>query len=351
MAAVRDRIEQIGGREDDARTLRLRLLPALRRALPFDAYAWPLTDPVTEVGTAPVADVPCLSELPRLIRLRYATPVNRWTALTGDPVGLLSAATGGELAGSAVWREVLARHDVSDVASIAFRDRWGCWAFLELWRTGGARFDEAEVALLRDVVPAVATALRRSQARCFVEPVARADRPGPLVLLLSPQLDVLGRTRETQDALRLMVPRDDGLPPVPAGAYNVAAQLLAVEAGIDAHPPWARTHLGDGVWLTLRAARLDDDEPGADRPIAVTIEESTAAERAELFAAACGLSGREQELLGHLVAGRDTREVARRMFLTEHTVQDHLKSVFAKAGCHSRRELLARVRGGAAQPT
>ena len=33
----------------------------------FDAYAWLLTDPETEVGSAPLADVPCLPELPRLI--------------------------------------------------------------------------------------------------------------------------------------------------------------------------------------------------------------------------------------------------------------------------------------------
>jgi DNA-binding CsgD family transcriptional regulator len=53
----------------------------------------------------------------------------------------------------------------------------------------------------------------------------------------------------------------------------------------------------------------------------------------------------------HLVAGADTREVAGRMFVAEHTVQDHLKSVFAKTGCHSRRELLARIRGGAGRLT
>jgi hypothetical protein len=33
-----------------------------------------------EVGSAPLADVPCLHELPRLIRLKYLT--NRWTTLS-----------------------------------------------------------------------------------------------------------------------------------------------------------------------------------------------------------------------------------------------------------------------------
>jgi hypothetical protein len=267
--AVRGRIERICSAPADARTLRLRLLPELRRAVPFDAYAWPLTDPETEVGSAPLADVPCLPELPRLIRLRYLTAVNRWTTLGRDPVALLAEATGGRLDRSLVWVELLSRYDVSDVASIAFRDRWGCWAFLELWRTGGRRFSPADADLLRDLVGPVTAALRTSQARSF-GPADRRRGPGPMVLLLSPELGVVGQTGETDDALRLMVPRDDGLPPVPAGAYNVAAQLLALEAGADTRPPRARVHVGDGVWLTLRAARLEDGAPGTGRPIAVT---------------------------------------------------------------------------------
>ena len=47
-----------------------------------------------------------------------------------------------------------------------------------------------------------------------------------------------------------------------------------------------------------------------------------------------------------LATGADTREIARRMFLSEHTVQDHLKSIFAKTSAHSRRTLLSLALGG-----
>ena len=59
-----------------------------------------------------------------------------------------------------------------------------------------------------------------------------------------------------------------------------------------------------------------------------------------VFAAAFGLSPRESEVLSHLATGADTRQVAGELFLSEHTVQDHLKAIFAKTGSHNRRVLL-----------
>ena len=329
----------------DLRTLRVRLLEAVGRTVPFDAYAWVLTDPDTTVGSSPLAAVPSLAELPRLIRLRYVTPVNRWTALGELPVARLADTTRGRLEQSLLWRELLSRYDVSDVASVVFRDRYGCWAFLELWRTGGRTFTTDESAFLADVAPAVTAALRAGQARTFAVTPARRHLSGPLVLQLSPGLDVVRQTADTRDPLRVLVPRDDDGPTVPAGAYNVGAQLLAVESGVDPHPPMTRVHLAGGLWLTLRAARLEEMVPSADRDIAVTIEESTPAERVGLFTRAAGLSEREAELVGHLAEGSDTREIAQRMFLSAHTVQDHLKSVFTKTGTRSRRTLLARALG------
>jgi len=340
------RIERICSSDDDARTLRLRLLVEIDRAVGFDHYVWVLTDPETTVGASPLAAAPSLADVPRLIRLRYLTALNRWTTLGGDPVASLDRATQGDLGRSLMWRELLSGYGVRDVASVVFRDGFGCWAFLELWRTSRPPFEAAEISRLRELAAPVTAAIRHAQARTFAGGPSRTGRlDGPVVLLLSPDLEVRGQTPGTHDPLRRLVPRDDDGPPVPAGAYNVAAQLLAVEAGVDDHPPWARAHLRDGVWATLRAARLDGSPPAQERDIAVTIEEATTAERLALFALASGLSARERELLGHLAAGLDTGEVAAHMHLSGHTVQDHLKSIFTKTGAHSRRTLLARARG------
>jgi DNA-binding CsgD family transcriptional regulator len=340
-----ERVMRACGMHDDARSLRLAVLEEMRRVVGFDSYAWLLTDPDTKVGAAPLADVPCLPELPRLIRLKYLTTVNRWTHLDA-PVALLRTATGDQRARSLVWREMLADYDVGDVASIVFRDRFGCWAFLDLWRVGrDARFTDQDNEFLTSVAVPVTDALRRSQARTFDLGATDLRRTGPVVLVLSAELEVRAQTPKTEEYLRRLVPPDAGRAPIPAGAYNVAAQLLAVERGVDGHPPSARVHLAGGTWLTLRAARMGGSVPDAGQDIAVSIEPASPAERTSLYVRACGLSTREAELVAHLATGADTREVAQRMFVSENTVQDHLKSIFAKTGTRNRRTLLARAIG------
>jgi len=302
-----------------------------------------MTDPRTVVGVAPLADVPCLHELPRLIRLKYLTEVNRWTSLAGTstPVGLLRRATSDDPTRSLVWRDLQRDYAVVDVASTVFTDRFGCWGFLDLWRLDPTpAFDEDDATFLSSVAAPITTALRTTQSSTFAAspPSARAGL-GPMVLLLDDELQVQSQTEATAEWLSVLLPAAEGVQPIPAAAYNVAAQLLAVEQEIDGHEPSARVHLAEGLWVTLRAARLGTGS------IAVTIEETTAADRVELFCRCFGLSTREAELLGHLATGGDTRELADRMFVSEHTVQDHLKAIFAKTSARNRRGLLSRALG------
>jgi DNA-binding CsgD family transcriptional regulator len=334
--------------QDDVRMLRLEALDAIRRAVSFDAYAWLLTDPETSVGSSPLADVPCLPQLPQLIRLKYATAVNRWTRLPSGAASL-HGATGGSLSLSLMWRELLSQYQVTDIASSVYRDRFGCWGFLDLWRIGAPAFTAADIEFLGHIAGPVTAALRHGLARTFIPATGGDQLPaGPVVLLLSPALEVRAQTWQTQRYLQVLVPPEEDQAPVPAGAYNVAAQLLAAEAGVDDNPPVARVHLAGGRWLTLRAARMDTNPTtpaAAGHDVAVSIEPSTAGDRVTVFGRACGLSPREAELLRHLAGGATTREVARQMFVSENTVQDHLKSIFDKSTARSRRALLARALG------
>jgi DNA-binding CsgD family transcriptional regulator len=348
---ARGRIEATCADSVDAGSLRLQVLAVLREVIDFDAYVWLLTDPVTTVGVAPLADVPCLPELPALIRAKYATAVNRWTVLQlqSSPARTLTEAVAGELAQSVMWRNVLCRYGIGDVASVVFADQYGCWGFLDLWRsTTRGPFRAADSRFLAAAAAPLATALRQCQARTFTDPATpRQPEMGPVVLTLDDGLRIASRTSASRAWLDVLLPPAPDEKAIPASVYNVAAQLLAAESGVDAHVPFARAHLADGLWLALRAARLSSDQPLADRAatIVVTIEEASASERLELFGRAFGLSLREYELLGLLAAGRDTRSMARQMSLSEHTIQDHLKSIFAKTGAHDRVTVLSRALG------
>jgi DNA-binding CsgD family transcriptional regulator len=351
-ARVQRRVAELCRRGGDSRVLRAALLAEVHPAIAFDAYAFLMTDPETRVGTAPLAEVPDLAKLPELIRLRYTSGINRWTALEPGRCATLAGATGGDLSRSLLWRDLLSGYGVTDLATLPLADQFGCWGFLDLWRCGGPepRFTPAEQALLASLAPDLTAGLRAAQAATFAEPPAPVSAlDAPVVLLLSGRLALLDQTPRTDAHLRLLLPTSPGTAPVPAAAFNVAAQLLAVEAGVDDGPPMARAQLAGPEWISLRAARLGGEPGGTGEPdggrIAVTVEPVAPAGRIELYGRACGLTGRERELLHRLARGADTRQLAREMRLSPHTVQDHLKSVFAKTGSGTRGILLARALG------
>lgn len=337
-------VERIAPTGVDDRDLRTQVLAVITGFIPCDAYAFLLTDPTTTVGCSPVAEVPDLAALPDLIRLKYLTPVNRWTRLPAAGCATLQQATDGRPQESLFWREHLAGHGILDVLSIVFTDRFGWWGFLDLWRRE-SRFSVDEVVALADVRPAITARLRCAQAAGFAVAEVPSGYRGAGALLLSPALTIRARTAQTEEWLTALVPPQGGRSPVPASAYNVAAQLLAIEAGVDAHPAQARVHLGGGAWLTLRADRLDGPERAEERDIVVTMEASSPTERRDMFSRSHGLTGRESEVVRHLADGYDTRTVAALMSISELTVQDHLKAIFAKTFTSSRRALLAMALG------
>jgi DNA-binding CsgD family transcriptional regulator len=122
--------------------------------------------------------------------------------------------------------------------------------------------------------------------------------------------------------------------------------LYAVVSGARANPSGtasARMRDPSGEWVTVRASRLlagDDPEQ-----MVVTIEPAASLDVARLMLGAYATSRREQDVCLELIAGRSTSEIAERLFISPHTVQDHLKSLFEKVGARSRSELVAKIHG------
>ena len=90
--------------------------------------------------------------------------------------------------------------------------------------------------------------------------------------------------------------------------------------------------------MVIEAAAL---EGRGDGEVAITLRDATTSETFDRLCRTYGLSRRERQIVTALADGLDTRTVADRLSISRHTVQDHLKSVFAKIGVNSRRELVA----------
>lgn len=64
-------------------------------------------------------------------------------------------------------------------------------------------------------------------------------------------------------------------------------------------------------------------------------------QRCEAYAHAHGLTPRQGEVLRLLADGLPTTAIADELYLSKDTVKTHTKAIYAKAGVHSRQELLA----------
>jgi DNA-binding NarL/FixJ family response regulator len=63
-----------------------------------------------------------------------------------------------------------------------------------------------------------------------------------------------------------------------------------------------------------------------------------------------GLSRREREVLGEVLAGLDNKHIAERLCISEDTVKSHMKAIFRKLGARDRAHAVALALGTAAVP-
>ena len=102
----------------------------------------------------------------------------------------------------------------------------------------------------------------------------------------------------------------------------------------------SRVRTRDGRWLLLYGTPLSG---GAFGRTAVVIQSARPTEVAPVVALAYGLTDREREVTWLCMQGRPTRAMAQALNVTPYTVQDHLKSIFAKTGVRTRGELVGQI--------
>lgn len=231
--------------------------------------------------------------------------------------------------------------DFHDEARVVFGDRNGAWGHVSLFRgTDDPTFAVDDL----DFLATVASAFTRGIRTGLLAQLGRRDAAspaGPAVIIVDADDRIVQSTPAAQAHLtRVSAVSGMGDPLTSVQALVSGARRYA--RGETDRVPRVRARTADGVWLVLHAAPLGG---AADRAgdVVVTIEEARPQEVIELVAAAFELTAREREVVTIVLRGANTREIAAEMHLSPYTVQDHLKSVFDKAGVASRRELVARV--------
>jgi hypothetical protein len=214
-AVVRERVERLCSQPLAERDLRERVLRELRSVIDISYYAWLLTDPETWVGTAPLAHVPDLRELPRLIRLKYQATGNRWTSLPANRCVVRSGPSVPVRGEDAAWWDLLDGYGVTDLASLSLRDSYGSWSFLDLWRCGGARprFSDREIDTFDSIARPLTRGVRQAQARSFSLPSGVAVPAGPAILILDEELHLRQHTSIVTARLRELLPTAPDLAP------------------------------------------------------------------------------------------------------------------------------------------
>ncbi len=106
--------------------------------------------------------------------------------------------------------------------------------------------------------------------------------------------------------------------------------------------PRLRARARSGRWLTLYGS-LTEATPERHAETVIIIEPTKPEELLPFSMTAYGLSPREEELVKLVVRGLSTTGISRTLHISEHTVQNHLRSIFEKVGVSSRGELVKRL--------
>ncbi|NUP53505.1 MAG: helix-turn-helix transcriptional regulator [Catenulispora sp.] len=320
---------------------------ALARAVPAEGTCLMTTDPATTLPTAEFAEKGLPAEdLLRLVEFdAQGQDFNTWGQLAQAPrpAASLSEATAGDLDRSLRQREIRRPNGFSDELRVLLAGSTGTWGKLTVFREAGSpHFSPAEVEFVSSIAGLITDGLRRGLL--LGEAQSGTDDVGLLVLdpddnvrmsnkAADHWLDELGTSDRTGARLPLVVS-------AVARQTRSLSGLTPTTPPPDLQPAKTRARTRTGQWLIIRGSLLNE---GPDTQVAVMLEAARPAEMAPLIVDAYGFTDSERRITELVANGLSTKQIAGRLHVSSYTVQDHLKSIFAKSGSGSRGDLVARL--------
>lgn len=258
---------------------------------------------------------------------------NKFTqmARSQDPVATLAEATDGDLSRSPRFQKLYAGLGAADELRVAFVAGSACLAISTFLRPADAGpFEPEDLTDVRRVAPVATAVLRRALGRVSHE----ASTEPPAMLVIDASGNISAATPggiQVLEALRPEFDPPEGLPTLIKAAATKAR--------------WSRTATnlttrvrdGSGTWYCLHVTPIE----GEVGSVAIMVERARPNDLARILLDSYGLTPRETEIVLLLARGYSVKEIAAEVLLSVHTVRDHVKAIYDKAGVNSRGELVA----------
>jgi DNA-binding CsgD family transcriptional regulator len=284
-----------------------------------------------------------MPELPResLALEYYEDDVNKMADVARSDSGLstIHDATGGDPSGSPRWRANMAMGGDQELVAALRTRSGGVWGAVSLYREPERPlFDAAEKRFIRHAATHLAEGARR--ALLFGEATDPEGPVAPGLVVLTADWKIESSTPGSEQWLAEL-PDADGAR-LPTAVLTVAGRALrtAEQGDRPGEVAMARVLSRSGRWVVLHGAALLS---GTDRRVAVIVEPAHPARITSLLMSAYELTERERDVTQLVLQGASTTDIAAELFVSPHTVQQHLKSVFDKTGVRSRRDLVGKV--------
>jgi DNA-binding CsgD family transcriptional regulator len=340
---AKDRVAELSRRAYDLVTFWRECTDVLAAAVPhYDKPCWYTLDPASHLITSHyhegLAQYP-----PKMLRHEYyGEDVNQVSDVARSEAGLstLHEATGGDPSSSPSWHMNMAMGGDQEMIA-ALRTGGAAWGAVGLYRAPGEpMFDEEEKRFMKAIGPDLARGARTGLLVGEARDPQWPDSPG--LVVLSERGEIESATPGVERWLADLPDGDVDAGRLPSAVHAVAARALrAVESHDDVgEVAVARVLSRSGTWIVLHGASL---VASGSRRAAVIVEPAHPARLTPLLMSAYALTRREQEVTSLVLGGASTAQIAERLVVSAHTVQEHLKKIFEKTGVRSRRELVGKV--------
>ena len=340
---AQDRIAELSRRGYDLVTFWQECTEVLEAAVPhYDKPCWYTLDPASLLITSHYHEG--LPEYPlKMLRHEYyGDDVNQISKVVRSEAGVstLHEATGGDPSSSPSWHMNMAMGGDQEMIA-ALRTGGAVWGAVGLYRAPGERmFDSEEKTFLKAIGPDLATGARTGLLVGEVRDPQWPDSPG--LVVLSEDGEVESTTPGVERWLSDLPDGDLDAGRLPSAVHAVAGRALRTAESHDdpGEVALARVLSRSGTWVVLHGTSL---VASGSRRAAVIVEPAHPVRITPLLMSAYRLTEREQEVTRLVLRGHSTAEIAERLTVSPHTVQEHLKKIFEKTGVRSRRELVGKV--------